>query len=121
MKTCVNACWTPTFKLGLVPLALTPSWLDSLPARLNLCSISGTLQHAYLNSHIRFKTMVLAYKAVNGTAPAYLQALVKSHTPALLQLDIWYSHRYEEVKADHQSHNSSLFWHHSGGTSSLPM
>ena len=26
--------------------------------------------------------MVLAYKAVDGTAPAYLQALLKPHTPA---------------------------------------
>ena len=31
---------------------------------------------------IRSKTMVLAYKAIDGTAPAYLQALVKPHTPA---------------------------------------
>jgi len=33
-------------------------------------------------ARIKFKTMVLAYKAVDGTAPAYLQALVKPHTPA---------------------------------------
>ena len=33
-------------------------------------------------AHIKFKTMVLAYKAVDGTAPAYLQALLKPHTPA---------------------------------------
>ena len=33
-------------------------------------------------ARIRFKMMVLAYKAVDGTAPAYLQALVKPHTPA---------------------------------------
>ena len=31
---------------------------------------------------IRFKMMVLAYKAVDGTAPAYLQELLKPHTPA---------------------------------------
>ena len=31
---------------------------------------------------IRFKMMVLAYKAVNGAAPAYIQALVKPHTQA---------------------------------------
>ncbi|KAK0133336.1 hypothetical protein N1851_031154 [Merluccius polli] len=31
---------------------------------------------------IRFKTMVLTYKAVNGTAPTYLQALVRPPTPA---------------------------------------
>ncbi|KAK0145530.1 hypothetical protein N1851_015555 [Merluccius polli] len=33
-------------------------------------------------ARIRFKTMVLTYKAVNGTAPTYLQALVRSHGPA---------------------------------------
>ena len=33
-------------------------------------------------ARIRFKTMVLPYKAVDGTAPAYLQALAKPHTPA---------------------------------------
>ena len=33
-------------------------------------------------ARIKFKMMVLAYKAVDGTAPAYLQALLKPHTPA---------------------------------------
>ncbi|KAK0147107.1 hypothetical protein N1851_013551 [Merluccius polli] len=33
-------------------------------------------------ARIRFKTMVLAYKAVNGTAPTYLQVLVRSHASA---------------------------------------
>ena len=32
-------------------------------------------------ARIKFKT-ILAYKAVDGTAPAYLQALLKPHTPA---------------------------------------
>ena len=33
-------------------------------------------------ARIRFKTLVLAYRAVNGTAPTYLQAMVKPYTPA---------------------------------------
>ncbi|KAK0135721.1 hypothetical protein N1851_028398 [Merluccius polli] len=33
-------------------------------------------------ARIKFKTMVLTYKAVNGTAPTYLQALVRPHAPA---------------------------------------
>jgi hypothetical protein len=33
-------------------------------------------------ARIRLKMMVLAYKAVDGTTPAYLQALVKPHTQA---------------------------------------
>ena len=31
---------------------------------------------------IRFKAMVLAFKAINGTAPVYLQTLVRPHAPA---------------------------------------
>ena len=43
--------------------------------------------------------MVLAYKAVNVTAPAYLQALAIDHTSQLdvqlydLKLDVWHRHR----------------------------
>ncbi|KAK0131630.1 hypothetical protein N1851_033657 [Merluccius polli] len=33
-------------------------------------------------ARIRFKTMVLAYKSVNDSAPTYLQALVRPHAPA---------------------------------------
>ena len=70
---------------------------------------------------IRLKMMALAYKvAVNGAAPAYLQALVRTtqpglsaplnHCTAFFQLNAWYRHRYEQAKVHHQSHNSSLFW-----------
>ena len=31
---------------------------------------------------IRFETMVLAFKAISGTAPVYLQTLVRPHAPA---------------------------------------
>ena len=48
-------------------------------------------------ARIQFKTMVLAFKAVNGTAPVYLQTLVRPHAPAralahLRQLADWYHH-----------------------------
>ena len=33
-------------------------------------------------ARIQFKTLVLAYRAANGTAPSYLQAMVKPYTPA---------------------------------------
>ncbi|KAI7908531.1 reverse transcriptase, partial [Pyricularia oryzae] len=33
-------------------------------------------------ARIQFKTLVLAYRAVKGTAPSYLQAMVKPYTPA---------------------------------------
>ena len=43
-----------------------------------LCSLHWLLVAA----HIRFKTLVLAYRAVKGSAPSYLQPLVKPYTPA---------------------------------------
>ena len=33
-------------------------------------------------ARIQFKTLVLAYRAANGTAPSYLQDMVKLYTPA---------------------------------------
>ena len=76
--------------------------------RLNRCSISRTLQCAsfsiYQNTQvypcdlllcdlhwlpvaarIRLKKMVLAFNAVNRTAPIYLQTLVRLHAPARKQ------------------------------------
>ncbi|KAK9542005.1 hypothetical protein VZT92_002009 [Zoarces viviparus] len=35
-----------------------------------------------VRARIQFKTLVLAYRAVKGTAPSYLQAMVKPYTPA---------------------------------------
>ena len=35
-----------------------------------------------VKDRIKFKTLTLAYRAVKGTAPPYLQALVKAHTPS---------------------------------------
>ena len=66
----------------------TPSWLDSQPLQRNCSSISRTLQHAsfsiYPNSPMwppppwpPLAAVVLAFKAVNGTAPVYLQTLPK--------------------------------------------
>ena len=67
-------------------LTETHSWLVSLPARLNLCSVSRTLQNPACDlfrdlhwlsvvARIRFKTMVLAY-------PHLPPIVVKPHTPA---------------------------------------
>ncbi|KAL3066091.1 hypothetical protein OYC64_016104 [Pagothenia borchgrevinki] len=49
----------------------------SLTAPL-LCS----LHWLPVDARIRFKTLVLAYRAVKGTAPSYIQVLVKPYTPA---------------------------------------
>ncbi|KAK0132043.1 hypothetical protein N1851_033161 [Merluccius polli] len=78
----------------------TRSWLDSLPPPSSLCSASAArlvfnlpkfshvtplfrdLHWLPVAARIRFKTMVPTYKAVNGTAPTHLQALVRPHAPA---------------------------------------
>ena len=74
-------------------------------------------------ARIRFKTMVLTYKAVNGTPTYHLQALVRPHAPARTaqrpRPTGWYRHPWEQVKVAQPSHNSSLSWRHYGGTSSL--
>ena len=75
----------------------------------------------HVAAHIQFKMMLLAFKAVNGTAPVYLQTLVRPHAPARAQLASWYDHCWEQTKPAQQSHGSSLFWHLSGGTNSQPM
>ena len=78
-----------------------------------------------VTAHIRFKTMVLAFKAINRTAPVYLQTLVRPHAPAwaltLHQRAGWFRHHWEQTKPTQQSCDSSLLWHLSGGINSRPM
>ncbi|KAK3565551.1 hypothetical protein QTP86_011914 [Hemibagrus guttatus] len=58
-------------------------------------------------ARIRFKTLMLAYKAKNGPAPSYLKALVTPRTAprSLRSTSTAYRHL-----------DSSLFWHRGGGT-----
>ncbi|KAK0150925.1 hypothetical protein N1851_007963 [Merluccius polli] len=78
----------------------TRSWLDSLPPPSSLCSafrprqrdnlpksshvtpLFRDLQRLPVAARITFKTTVPTYKAVNGTAPTHLRALVRPHAPA---------------------------------------
>ncbi|KAJ8391445.1 hypothetical protein AAFF_G00089190 [Aldrovandia affinis] len=48
--------------------------------RLDYCN--SPLAGAPTSARIRVKTLVLAYRAVNGTAPPYLMVMVKPYTPA---------------------------------------
>ena len=77
-------------------------WLDSQPQWLNCHNVSRTLQRLIFDlpkfshvtpilrelhwlpvaAHIQFKMMVLVFKAINGTAPFYLQKLVRPHASA---------------------------------------
>ena len=45
------------------------------------CDTPRNLHWLPVAAHIQFKRMVLAFKAVNGTAPIYLQTLVRPHAP----------------------------------------
>ncbi|KAK0156500.1 hypothetical protein N1851_000216 [Merluccius polli] len=54
----------------------------NLPKFSHVTPLFRDLHWLPVAARIRFKTMVLAYKDVNGFAPTYLQALVRPHAPA---------------------------------------
>jgi len=69
-------------------------------------------------ARIRFKTLVLvfvlAYKAVSGTAPTYLQTLVRPHTPARALRSTTSAAQLvppSRRKGKHHTAKSQLFWH----------
>ena len=78
-------------------------------------------------ARIRFKMMVLAYKAVNGTVPADLQALVRPHAPqlglnnSLLNYLSWTSGTAIAKSTQRSVMKVTTILHRSCGTSSLPM
>ena len=57
----------------------------NLPKYSHVTPLFRDLHWLPVVARIKFKTMVLAYKAVEGTATAYLQALLKPHTPARME------------------------------------
>lgn len=88
---CHRACWCHT-------LAISLHWLP-------------------VTACVNFKALLLACRGVRGTAPPYLQSILKmsTHTRELsvrnLQSD-WLSCVYVAV----QSHDACLYWPHCGGT-----
>ena len=68
--------------------------------------------------------MVLTFKAINGTAPVYLQTRIKPHAP-VRALHSTTSASWlvpsSQTKPAQQSRDSSLFWHLNGGMNSRPM
>ena len=74
-------------------------------------------------AHIRFKTMVLAFKAVNWTEPIYLKILVRPHTPAqaLHYISGLAGTTITDGKQRSLGDDSSMFWRLSGGTNSQLM
>jgi len=54
----------------------------NLPELSHLTPLFCDLHFLPVIARIRFKTLVLAYKAVSGTAPTYRQTLVRPHAPA---------------------------------------
>jgi len=53
----------------------------NLPIFSHVITLIRDLHWLPVIARIRFKTLVLAYKAVSGTAPTYLQTLVRPHAP----------------------------------------
>ena len=93
---------------------------------LQICS----LQHPQVQSLPHggsSSALELACKAVHGCAPAYLQELVRRHTPARALHSTTSAGRLAPpslrgtTKVAQQSHNSSPFWHRNGARSSLPI
>ncbi|XP_069393581.1 uncharacterized protein, partial [Paralichthys olivaceus] len=54
----------------------------NLPKLSHVTPLLRDLHWLPVGASIRFKMMVLAFKAVNATAPVYLQTLVRPHAPA---------------------------------------
>ncbi|KAK0150129.1 hypothetical protein N1851_009106 [Merluccius polli] len=101
--------WTPC--LHIKPLQriqnATVRLMFNLPKFSHVTPLFHDLHWLPVVACIRFKTMVLVYKAVNGTALTYLQAMLTSAGRL--------------IKVAEPSHNSSLFWCRYGGTSFLPL
>ena len=71
---------------------------------------------------IKFKTLPLAYQAVNGSAPAYIQKLIRPHTPARPLLSVTSGHlALSPITPALLVHNCYLFWPHDGGMTFLWM
>ena len=71
-------------------------------------------------ARIKFKTLVLAYQAIKGSAPAYINnSSDPTHRPDLyapLPLDVWHP---PPVTPALLVHDCSLFWPHDGGMTFL--
>jgi len=103
------------------PFVSWPSWIY-----LILKPISSSLYSYFVLQSLarnRFKTSVLVTKAVSGTAPAYLQALVRPHAPleCFAKLPQLVSPSKRASKVTPPSHNSPLFLHCSSGSKSRLM
>ena len=100
--------------------------LFNLPKFSHVTPLLCDLHWLPVAARIQFKMMVLAFKAVKGTAPVYLQTLVRPHTPTRALCSStsagWLvPPSLRANKAAQWSRDSSLFWHLSGGMNSRPM
>ncbi|KAK0141647.1 hypothetical protein N1851_020694 [Merluccius polli] len=74
--------WTPCLKpLQCIQTAAARP-VFNLQKFSHLTPLFRDLHWLPVAARIRFKTMVLAYKSVNDSAPTYLQGLVRPHAPA---------------------------------------
>ncbi|KAK0138185.1 hypothetical protein N1851_025496 [Merluccius polli] len=77
--------WTPCLRHQALCSASRPRQRDSCStcrSRPHVTPLFRDLQRLPVAARITFKTTVPTYKAVNGTAPTHLRALVRPHAPA---------------------------------------
>ena len=77
--SCLNYCNSLLAGQGIQNTAARP--LYNMPKFSHVTPLFRNLQWLPVAARIKFKTMELIYKAVNETAPTYLQALVRPHAP----------------------------------------
>ena len=95
-----------------------PCFVSLLPKFSHVTPLYHDLHRLPAAANIQFKMMVLAFKAINGAAPVYLQTLVRPHAPARALHSCTSASR---LSPPQQSRDSSLFWHLSGGMNSRPV
>ena len=61
-------------------------------------------------AHIKFKTLVLVYQAIKGSAPAYIQQLIRPYTPPRPLRSATSGRLASPVTPAHLIHDCCLFW-----------
>ena len=92
----------------------------NVPKFTHTTSLLKDLHWLPVMARIKFKTLVLAYQTVKGSATAYIQQLIGPYTPAR-PLRSTTSGRLAPpaVTPAHPVHDCSLFWPHDGGMTFL--
>ena len=92
----------------------------SIPRYTHTTPLLTDLHWLPVMARIKFKTLVFAYQAVKGSAPTYIQQLIRPYTPARPLRSATSGHLAPPpVTPAHLVHDCSLFWPHDGGITFL--